>query len=289
MGQLFENLPAEEYHNGIGVGSTMLKDMLESPRKYQLKHILKREPYESDALRFGRIAHMALLEPDKLIGKFVVKPKIDRRTNVGKAAHAEWVAKLAPDAIVMTEDESQDLLGMIESVKEHKRTSSLLKRGKPEVSGYWTHETGQVCRVRPDFLIDDANGFTIVDVKTTRNLDRFYLDAIEYDYPLQAAFYADGIEAITRKPVIFVFLAIEKSAPYEIGLFVADESVRECGKIAYTEALIKLSECKTTNTYSFKNPDFKNMSMSEHEMGKWSRIEDMQPDRLRAIISKAAV
>lgn len=264
-----------EYQNGPGIGSHQLMDVLKSPKTYYYKHILKREqPVETDALRFGRIVHSAVLEPEDFKQRYRVRPKFDRRTKQGKEDSLAWDATCSPRDFIIEPEESETLLGMIESVKSHPRARSLLSNGLAEMSGYFTVDD-TVCRIRPDFLVEDKDRVYIVDLKTTRDasLGAFSRNVFSYKYFLQAALYHDGTQKITGKPTVFVFMAMEKTLPYEIGLYVADETVIECGRAAYKKALSILKTCEETQKWPGLSEEFVNLSMPSWALMEWGPHE----------------
>ena len=199
-------------------------------------------------------------------------PQFNRRTKVGRQEYEAFMNSVSPDSFVMDEEESEILLDMIGAVSNHKKAKNLLRSGRAELSGYWTdEETGILCRCRPDFLIEEEHGVTIVDLKTTRDasIEWFSRDLRRYKYFLQAAYYSDGIEVITKKPTIFIFMAIEKTPPYEIGLYVADETVIECGRAAYKKALKRFKKCNDENRWPGMTEEFLNISMPHDALYEW--------------------
>jgi exodeoxyribonuclease VIII len=267
-----QDLSFEEYIKTDAVGSHALMDILKSPKYFYYKNILKKSTPDTDDLRFGRIAHAALLEPEKFKQNYIVKPKFDRRTTKGKQDFTEWEKGIKPEHYVIDHEELEILLGMLESVQAHPKAKNLLSRGKAETSWFWTdEETGVNLRIRPDFLIEEETGLYIVDLKTTRDVSPFAFQRsmVQYKYFLQAALYADGLELLTKKPVIFIFMAIEKSVPYEIGLYPADETIRETGRLAYRKALRLLKECRDKNEWPGMNPGFLNLAMPHWAIEEW--------------------
>ena len=96
--------------------------------------------------------------------------------------------------------------------------------GKAEQSYFWEDkETGLGCKCRPDYLLED--GGTIVDLKTTTDASyRGFLKSISnFRYHVQSGWYMNGLEQATgTRPERFIFIAVEKTAPYGIGVYEAD-------------------------------------------------------------------
>lgn len=86
-----------------------------------------------------------------------------------------------------------------------------------------------------------------MDLKSTEDasLEGFTRSVAKYNYAMQAAFYSDGIEAATLKPVHgFAFVACEKVAPYAVQCFQLDFQAMEAGRVTYMNLLTSLADCK---------------------------------------------
>jgi exodeoxyribonuclease VIII len=121
----------------------------------------------------------------------------------------------------------------------------LLAPGAAEDSFYWMDsDEGVLCRCRPDFL--HGGGECVVDIKTTRDasLAGFARSAANYRYHVQAAWYLDGVEAVTgARPERFVFVAAEKEPPYEVAAYEASEDFIAAGRALCRENLHTYAEC----------------------------------------------
>ena len=65
-----------------------LKAFAKSPNHY-LQYVNK-EHTETPAMVLGSLTHCLVLEPERFAAKFAVAPKVDRRTNSGKALWAAF-------------------------------------------------------------------------------------------------------------------------------------------------------------------------------------------------------
>lgn len=268
----FYDLPFEEYLKTPAISSHALMDILKSPKTYHYKHIrgVKEEP--TAAMKFGTLVHTAILEPDEFLVRYKIKPQCDRRTKEGKAIMADFESFLAPGSIVLDQSEADTLLGMIESLRGHKRANAVLQKGVAEQSGFFEHKSGRKCRIRPDFLTENG---VLVDLKTTvdARMEPFSRAIVNYFYHLQIAFYIDGIKAITGKDVRPVFLAIEKTAPFEVGLYVPDATVIETGRILYERALKILDRCEQSGVYPGISDSFQSISIPPWAINKFEFLD----------------
>jgi hypothetical protein len=117
------------------------------------------------------------------------------------------------------------------------------------MSLYWTDtDTGVRCRARPDQVTADA---LVVDLKTTQNAsaDAFQRDAWKYRYHVQAAFYLDALRTLRHPAESFVFIAVEKEAPYLVQVFVATDEFIDAGRVAYKMDLETYKSCLASGAW----------------------------------------
>lgn len=126
--------------------------------------------------------------------------------------------------------------GMVAAILAHPIAARLLAQpGTPEASGFAQDpETGVWVRVRPDYLPHRREGRTVmVDLKTTRSADpgAFGRTAAEFGYHQQDPWYQDGVRwARGDDDTAFVFLLVEKEAPYLTSIVELDDEARRMGR-----------------------------------------------------------
>jgi hypothetical protein len=244
-----QNISNEDYHSDrSAVSSSALRTIEKSPKAFLAAHnALYRK--ETAAFSFGTVFHMALLEPELFKAQYVIMPKFSGTGSV--AARKVWKASQRSDAVILTEEEYQDLQGMIDSVLSHRDAANILRHGEAEMTGLYRDPiTGIKCRIRPDFL--HFGHMALLDVKTTTDVreSEFQKSIMKYGYHTQLAMYKEGIELITGKDVQYtLFLVCEKSPPYECALYMPDTEMLDKGRMNYQAALTKLHECLTTNVW----------------------------------------
>ncbi len=245
MLQLDLSLP--DYLAHPAVGKSDLDLIHRSPAHYKAAKALPEE--DTDALRWGRMFHSLVLQPDVFDAQYaVLEEKIDRRTNIGKAAWEEWQeanpGKQAVDRPVMSE-----LRAMRDSIFSHSRAGAAIT-GRMEVSAFWPLNGGEhQCKCRPDCV--NVNGI-LVDLKTCQDArpEEFSRDCWKYRYHVQAAYYLDGWEEATgEKPSKFLFVAIEKKPPYAVACYLADEGMVRQGRAEYLADLALYEECLATDNW----------------------------------------
>lgn len=242
--------PAEAYAKHIGLRATSLKVLVEeSPLHYHDRYILGNRPKETDSLRFGRIAHAALLEPDVFRERMVEKPKFE-----GKGAFTrrdEWKASLPPDAMILDGDEIVDLIGLMETIAKREDIRKILEKGVAELSLYWDDDvTGLPCKARPDYVTEDG---WVVNFKTARDasLRGFTKQIGDLRYDMQAAMYCEGYRQVFGKdPAGYIFIPAETQRPWPISVFTADPTVLEIGARDIRRAIDIYANCLKTGVWT---------------------------------------
>jgi len=232
----------EQYNAAEGLRATNLKLILEAPKLYKWYVVDKNPKKETDALRFGNIAHAALLEPDKLRANIVIEPKFSG-TGMRKAKE-DWLTALKPGAMVLDEKESENLIGMMDCLSQDPDVKGILEKGVPEMSFYWDDDvTGLRCKARPDFVTEDG---WVVNFKTAADatMKGFHYAIQDMAYHLQAANYCVGYKQVFGKdPQGYIWIVVEKKAPWLSAIYVADEALMEIGLRDYRYAVDLVTAC----------------------------------------------
>ncbi len=239
MAGLVSGIPSESYHSWPGVSKTGLDRLAKSPAHYRA--YLEEPRQETPALRFGRIFHRFILEPDAC--RLAVAPHVDRRTKAGKEEYEAFLLE-SSCCDVVSQDESDQLNRMRDAVYAHRSASALLSGGRAENSRWWYDEqSGELCKCRPDYYRED--GF-VADLKSTEDASpaEFARSCAKFRYHVQAAFYLDGL-----KGKHFTFIAVEKSPPYAVGVYVLGAEEIEMGRYMYKRDLMRLAECKISHSW----------------------------------------
>jgi hypothetical protein len=246
---------------------------MRSPAHYQ--EYVTNPPEPTPAMQLGTAFHIALLEPDNFGKSFVVAPKFDRRTKEGKAAAEAWEAENAGKT-ALTPDQMATIEQMVVSVRNHAGAARLLANGLAEMSGFWVdQETGIECKCRPDFLMLEGETITgIVDVKTCcdASIDGFARAIATLGYDVQAAFYQDGLKALTGRTIPFYFITIEKEPPYAVAAYKASDQVIEVGRAKYRAALQLLKWCRENDRWPTYQP---NGEIEEISLPRWAANFDL--------------
>lgn len=236
----------QEYRSHKGINKSTLWEIKRSSAHY--KYLLEHPTEDTQALRFGRALHAAILTPSAFKREYVVAPDCDRRTRQGKEDYMMWHSLLAPGTTILSAEDMQTIHGMVKSYRNSQEARALLRNTRREVPKFWTDpETGLLCKCRLDAVKPDA----VVDLKTTfdASTKSFARDAINYGYHVQAAHYLQGVEATTGRRPEWYFLVIEKKPPYCIHILHASTEFIELGAFERARLMEELKRCSDADAW----------------------------------------
>lgn len=219
-------LSNEDYHQHPAVSKSQLdrasKGFIHWKRPAQI---------QTPALAFGSAFHAAVLEPHKFAAEFAVAPEgIDRRTKAGKEQWNFFLEESEGKEVITSAD-GELIRAMKASVMDHPLANQILTLdGHAEASYFWTdQDTGLECKIRPDYV---TAHHMLVDLKTTQDAspEGFARSCAKFRYHVQAAWYSLGYQQVTGEaPSTFAFIAVEKTEPHAVGVYVLDTAALEQG------------------------------------------------------------
>lgn len=216
--------------------------MLRSPAHAQAA---KDNKEETKAMVIGSAFHTLLLEPELFESQFTIAD-IDGRTKEGKFLKAKYQAEKIS---ILSTEEKENLDAMVNAVKANKSAMKLLKDGVPEMSIFFKDEDTEIdCKIRPDYTRKDG---LIIDIKSCidASKEEFEKTIINMDYYIQAAMYLDGVAQTDNASMHFIFIAVEKTAPFGVGVYALSNELVEAGRKKYKKALHILDNCIKNNSY----------------------------------------
>lgn len=268
---------------GPSVSSSGLRTLLsECPAKFWWHSPLnpKREERSKPGFDFGKAAHhFLLLGGDAFFERFfITDPDLHPNTKEAKAQKAQAIGE---GKTFIGADDFEKIRAMAEALKAHEFAWAAFANGRAEPTLAWQDaETGVWCRTRPDTL---PNALThIPDYKTARSakLADFQRDIRNYGYHMQAAWYLDGIEAVTgTKPQSFFFVVQEKEAPFLINVINLDTVAIEWGRLQNRRALRLFAECLSAGRWPGYSEDVETVGLpnwalrelqTRHEAGEFT-------------------
>lgn len=199
---------------------------------------------ETPAMFIGSAVHCATLEPEAFDERYIVAPKIDKRTKDGKAA---WAELEASGKVVLSEDDGEQVMRIAHAVRANKSAAKLLTNGKAEVAVF-SEIDGQAVKCKCDYLRENV---AVIDLKTTDDASEkgFMKSVLNYGYHQQAAFYMDVMQAVGQPVERFVFVVVEKTAPFLVAIHELSDEFVELGRELNRKALAMYEDCSITGNW----------------------------------------
>jgi exodeoxyribonuclease VIII len=234
-----------EYHKDTTKISKSGLDLIhKSPLHYWERylnpgHVEKKTP----ALLLGSAVHCAVLEPQEFGKRYAIAPNLDRRTKDGKQRYEEFIASVEGLEIISPED-AIICERIAEAARRHPQAGLLLSK-ITQVEQVFTHDDK---KCKPDAL---TSLNICLDLKTTEDASpyAFGRSAMKYRYDVQAAFYIDILEANNIPCEGFVFIAVEKTAPFAVACYVIEDADIQAGRQKYQEDYIVWKQCTQLNEW----------------------------------------
>jgi hypothetical protein len=252
---LYENLEENLYHEDPALGSTDIKILSRSVEEFYYRKNCPESFPRTSSLNMGSAIHCLLLYGFKEFFKqFKIRKRPRARSFMGKGQ------------VILSREDWKKLTIWYRRLKSHPASKEIFdnKNIKTEVSYFWEEE-GIRFKSRFDILINDN---IIVDLKTVENtykenFDLFMNKSIANNkYHLQAQHYLNGLKnyltkekqskigqvtGLSNKPLLFVFLFIEKSLPYRVGRKVIGADILDLANREIENAIFKYKEANEKN------------------------------------------
>jgi hypothetical protein len=253
------NQPDPDYRRELGENQSYLKHILTSPAHYIAAR--KRRFPATINMDIGSALHCKVLEGEEQFNsRFIQKPEgLSFNTKEGK----EWKAINSKKTILSNSDRDQpwdSVHGMAESLfqLEWFNPDQPDYRKFNELSIYWNAD-GVECKGRLDRLVDDGDQVLVLDLKTTDSVDPVMFQKKicgGLNYLFQAAWYAEAASLAFKKPAKFIFVAIERTAPWDVQIFeISDEMMAE-GQNQIRMARRLLHHCITKKEWPKPEPRY---------------------------------
>ena len=245
-GKIYD-MSAAEYHTGPGVSKSML-DKIDPPARLRAyMDAPKEEPTPSMIL--GTLAHLAILQPDLFEDGKSHHVRPDGLSFASKDGKA-W-RESHQDKPILSEDDIANISGMASAVQNNPLAAAMLRTGNAEQSVYAKHKyTELLRRGRLDWLTEDAKGRPcIVDLKTTDDAREFERKIAAFRYHVQHAYYVDLLDGVGIPGAAFIFIVVERVAPFGVRLVQLDTESIKIGRDAYEHDLATFAECELNGVW----------------------------------------
>lgn len=228
-----------------------LKDAMVS--MLHLRHSIEAPRVETDAMREGLAFDLMLLHPHEAEEKIAWRPKFDRRTKDGKAAHASFEADLE-GRIPVPEDRRHTLATMVNAVLRHPLAGRLVTESRHKVVALWRDEpTGLFCKSEPDCLggLNSDKGPWEADIKRTVAMSPKAMEfqAWKMGWFMQRAFYRMGLMANGVKPEVQMIVAVEPDPPHDVVCYTVEARTVDVCEGKARRLLEQIAECMETGDW----------------------------------------
>lgn len=230
------------------VAASDIKTFLHSPKKYYYERFERADKQEQRHFSIGSGLHELILEPELFDLNYIICPKVDGRTKEGKQQMIEFAEK-SEGKTILYDNEMEMIRQMADNALKNHTLLEIMKESYREISCYTTDEvTGLKVRMRPDIMSSTKS--TIVDLKSCVDSSprKFKSDCYTYSYSLSGAYYSDFIGREN-----YIFAAAEKTAPYQVALYVLNDEMIEFGRNQYRMGLDLIKFCQDHNYYPSYN------------------------------------
>jgi hypothetical protein len=219
------------YRRDPGYAQSHVKHILQSPAHYQAAK--KRRFSPTINMQIGSALHCLVLEGQEQFDKdYILKPEgLSLTTKAG----IEWKQENR-NKTILSQSDSASSWDAVHGVAASLRTLEWFNpvqadyRKYNEVSLYWEAD-GLNCKCRLDRLLLSPDKAVVLDLKTTDTVDEreFTKKIVGWlNYLFQSAWYSEGTEAVFNVPASFVFIGVERAAPYTMAVYeVSAEMVAE--------------------------------------------------------------
>jgi len=256
---VFYDLADADYRQAPGVSNSMLKHIaLEGEEPGSPAHFvqsLSEPPTDSDALFMGRMVHSRILTPGEPLPGVVAIPETytNEKGEVKPwSGHAKvcksWLAAQAEAGVrPLSPTHIADMDGLVNAIGQHPTCQLAFAEGKSEVSLFKSYRRDQGMVRRKARLDWVSPGPALVDIKTCLDARACEFDRVIWTrrYYVQAAYYLDLWNELNPDDLKtnFVFIAVEKFAPYNLQLFDLDPRDLEDGRREYQRNLALVMTC----------------------------------------------
>ena len=232
--------------------------------KYSLTHDLIKQ---TKAMADGTAVHAFFLERDKFDTDFVIKPA-DMRLNT--KAGKEWALE-HQSKIIIDSELGNNLYEMEKSFMDSPARLIYDKQGQSELSYFWDDLGLVKGKCRPDWISNDGN--IVVDIKTTTDASPkgFQKSIANWGYHLQLGWYIRGLQKLGLPAKEFIFIAIEKTPPFSVGVYRANKEMITYANDEINNLVYDIDE-------SLKSDDFPDYTPEIMDLGLPNWMNPKEPE-----------
>lgn len=251
-------VPFSEYQKWDAVNNSLLQKIATNTPAHGRSYLLA-PPEPSKDMDIGSALHCRVMEPTEFPRRYVIAPKVDRRTKKGKETWEVFQSSLNGKTI-LTDADYEMVDGMGKAIENHpSQIIEWVRGGEREVCIVWVDEkTGLLCKARLDIVFAYGQNTAILDIKSTRDAAPhwFRRSIYNYGYHQQMAFYRDGWHRLTENWPLIVAVAAEKKElilddgpMWPIAIYQIDSKSLQLGRQDYEKALMQYADCQKSGKW----------------------------------------
>lgn len=265
-----------EYHGRkTHLSSTNIRTFKKNRKQfeYSLTHDLVKQ---TKAMADGTAVHAFFLERDKFDTDFVIKPA-DMRLNT--KAGKEW-AQEHQSKIIIDSELGDNLFEMEKSFMDSPAKLIHDIKGQTELSYFWDDLGTIKGKCRPDWISDD--GEIVVDVKTTTDASPrgFQKSISNWGYHLQLGWYLRGLRKLGLPAEQFIFIAIEKTPPFCVGVYRADQDMINFAMKELDQLMPEIQTAMVSNEFPDYTPEITSIGLPPWMIDK----KEQQPEHEEVVL-----
>jgi hypothetical protein len=219
------------------------------------------------ALLLGQLFHSLTLEPESFISRYTVQQE-KGNTKAGKEEKAQADAY---GLTLVSQADYDQAAAMARNTRANRRIKNLLeaKNSRTETSICWDETVNGIvipCKARIDFLAEfDGFGLVACDLKSTLDASpgEISKSIFKYGYYRQAAWYMRALAAAGLDCRLFVFIFVEKSAPYLVSPVKLPEQAYIKGYDECQQALELYASCVKADYWPGYDDKFQEIDLPE--------------------------
>ncbi|MCP4266554.1 MAG: hypothetical protein GY777_13435 [Candidatus Brocadiaceae bacterium] len=240
---MLKKITDKEYFAAEGLNASSLKQFAKSPAHYKASLIAPEK--KSTAFDIGTLVHQLVLEKTK--GWAIVE---GNRNSKSVKEMVETAKSLGKIAIKPGEDEA--ILKMADSVASNYYGQYLGRDADcSELAGFVEDpETGLLLKAKFDYAPKSGN--ILFDLKTAQDASpaKFKWSAKDFGYDIQAVHYMHVAKLCGLDYEQFIFVVVEKTAPYLTASYILEDETRERAEHKYKMLLQSFKACEDANDFS---------------------------------------
>jgi hypothetical protein len=234
-----------EYRAHPALNFSLAKHLLKSPAHFKAAQDEERE--ETDAMRVGTLAHAMILEGKDLRDLYAIKPAgMSFATKDGKAWRDEQTLP------ILREEDANSIPRMAQAIVSNQDAAAVLRGCQHREMPIFGTVMGVECKALLDVAGCVDGAWVIADLKTCQDSSArsFGWTVEDMHYDLQAAWYSTILATIhdLETPPFWVWLAIEKAAPFVNRVFTAEHWM-DSGMEKLERVLTLYKECMASGVW----------------------------------------